>query len=274
MLTAHSIRSEVQLQFTRRDNGETVLSRRRTGGLAHVGKSYWTGDVLRTQVVNPTAGFFAGDDLHFSVEVCAGAQVMLNQPGATRFHTMEPGAQATIHQRFTVGDGASLDLYPDLSISQRGSSMAQRTQLHLAPTAICCFLEILTPGRIAHGDALEWSLLSNQLDLFRDGLCLTRERMHLGPADTWRLLSRDGVPLHVATFWLHHPDVAGWQDVLGAPSDPLTDPVQQGYTVLDQQLACLRLASTSSVDLRNRIDTLRQTLHQLTPLLGTSNALY
>ena len=269
MLSAHSISSKLALEFSRRSNGKTVLSRRRTGGLAHVGKSYWNGNVLLTQVVNPTAGFFAGDDISFQIKVREGANVLLSQPGATRIHTMDSNKKASINQRFEVSHDASLDLYPDLSISQRESSLIQKTELHLASSAKCCYLEIIAPGRVAHGEALEWNLLSNYTDIYLEGALLVRERMHLGPDDKWRLMTRQGKPLYVATFWIRHLDVAQWRERF------LFDSLVKGsFTILDEGFACLRLASESSVKIRNAVSNIREQLHLYDPLFGNSNALY
>ncbi len=273
MLNAHSINSQLELEFTLQEDGKTILSKRRTGGLAHVGKTYWNGHTLLAQVVNPTAGFFAGDKINFQVRLARNAKVLLNQPGATRIHTMDLNRKAVISQQFDLADGASLDLYPDLSISQRGSTLHQKTEIRLAPTSKCCFLEILTPGRIAHGEALEWNLLTNQLDLYRDRVLLTRERMHLGPEEKWRLLTRQGEPLHIATFWLHHPRLQDWKSTLLTATTQIAE-VKCGFTQLNQGFACIRLATPSSIGMRNMITHLRSILHTLEPSFGTSNALY
>lgn len=277
MLNAHSIASDVKLVFAPQAgemSGEirpTVLKQRKTGGLVHVGKPYWNGDVLLTQVVNPTAGFFAGDELNMSIHVEAGSRVLLNQPGATRIHTMEPGREARINQHFYVESGASLDVYPDLSISQRGSSLRQKTALHIGAEARCCFLEILTPGRIAHGDALEWNLLSNGLDIYCDEKRVVRERMHLTERERWRLQNRQGQPMHLATFWVYHPDV---ESFIQAASSEQGEGLSYGHSYLSERLACIRFFTASSVALRNAVRDFRLALSELDSAFGTSNALY
>ncbi|NNM28512.1 MAG: hypothetical protein HKO57_03265, partial [Akkermansiaceae bacterium] len=73
-----SLQSEARLEF-RHDaaRGRSVLHRRRAGGLCHLSKPYWNGEVLAAQLVNPTAGIFAGDEMRMRVRVGAGARVAL-----------------------------------------------------------------------------------------------------------------------------------------------------------------------------------------------------
>lgn len=273
MLTAHSISSQLELRFQSREKGNTVLAERKTGGLAHVGKPHWNGHVLLTQVINPTAGFFAGDMIRSSVTLEEGARVLLSNPGATRIHTMKKrNTRAQIHQSYTIEKDASLDLYPDLSISQRGSQLEQSTTIHLASSACCCFLEILTPGRVAHGESLEWNLLSNTLEIYRENALLVKERMHLREEDKWRLLSKNGDPYHIAVFWIQHPTVSAW-DVHTLLKNTDFLPLS-GWTILADGLACLRIVTPSSVQLRKAVDNTRALLHTLEPCFGTSNALF
>ncbi len=270
MLSGHSISSRSRLCFAERENGRTILRQRQTGGLSHVGKPYWNGKVLLTQVVNPTAGFFAGDSLSFEIVVEEGAKVLLSQPGATRIHTMEADRVAKIHQRFQVGENASLDLYPDLSISQRGSSLIQQTEVHLAETAKCCYLEILTPGRIAHGETLEWNLLQNKLDIFREGKLLARERMNLDQESNWRLRGADGAPLYLASFWVQHTEV---ESLMALPIPDL-EGVQVGWTILAENFCALRVATSSSILMRKMVGSIREQFALVEPCFGNSNALY
>lgn len=270
MLSGHSISTESCLTFAVRENGQTVLDKRKTGGLCHVGKPYWNGNVLLTQVVNPTAGFFAGDTLAFEVQVGDGANVLLSQPGATRIHTMGGDRLATIEQRITVGADASLDIYPDLSISQRGSSLVQKTELHLADSARCCYLEILTPGRTAHKESLEWNLLENKLDVFREGKLLARERMSLNEDENWRLKDREGKPLYLASFWIQSSAI----DQIMEMCLPLIDSVQVGKTVLAEHFCVFRITTSSSVLIRKAVNQIRTELQGIDPHFGNSTALY
>lgn len=272
MLSAHSISSEAALTFFTGEDGKTVLGHRKTGGLAHVGKCHWNGHVLLAQVVNPTAGYFAGDAFSFTVTLEEGARVLLSQPGATRFHTMTGKNIAHIQQAFILKEGATLDLYPDLTIPQRGSSVKQATEVHLHPTSKCCFLETLTPGRVAHRDVMEWNLVENKLSIYRGEKLLTRERMNLQAEENWRLVGRSGLPLHLATFWIQHPEVDNWTELLS--TETLKGKASVGVSVLAESFAVIRVYTDSSVLLRNTVDSLRAFLHTLEPEFGTSNALY
>ncbi|MEM7384082.1 MAG: urease accessory protein UreD, partial [Verrucomicrobiota bacterium] len=107
-----SLHSAVSLAFRYSDSRKrTILTRRRAGGLCHLGKPYWNGEVLGLQLVNPTAGLFAGDAMSLQVSVGAGSRVALTSPSATRFHTMEHG-RALLRQSFNVGADGWLDFWP------------------------------------------------------------------------------------------------------------------------------------------------------------------
>ena len=104
-----SLQSEVEIGF-RYDEARqrTVLARRQAGGLCHLGKAYWTGDVLGLQIVNPTAGIFSGDTLSVNVEIGAGARVALTSPSATRFHTMPTGRAVTKLPEITLTEAPAM----------------------------------------------------------------------------------------------------------------------------------------------------------------------
>src|SRR3977135_2403663 len=72
--------------------GRTFLSRQAFRAPVHLSKPYWDGNHLVINVVNLTAGLFAGDRVEMSVRVCPDARAVLTSPSAPRvFRAKDPG---------------------------------------------------------------------------------------------------------------------------------------------------------------------------------------
>ncbi len=268
-LTSTSLDSTLRLRFEATEDGVTRLTHRQTGGLCHVGKPYWDGRALLTQLINPTAGFFAGDRLDAEIDVLAGASVLLSSPSATRLHTMHSGASEMI-QTFRIGENAWLEVIPDLLIPQAASEATIRTRIEVHPTASLVFLDLLAPGRHAHGESLAFRRLATALDIATpDGLPLARERARLAPAtDAWRLLSPDGQPAFVATFWLHLPGFGKMADVLPELEARFTTgTLAIGASELSPGFAVIRVLTPDSLAVRKTCLAIREHLGRHLPRL-------
>jgi urease accessory protein len=165
------------LRAEARAGGRTAVGGQAFRAPFHVSKPYWDEDTrtLLVQVVNPTAGILAGDRLEASVEVAAGAAVLLTTPSASRVFKMRDGG-ATSEQRFTVESGGWLEVLPEPLVPHRGSVFHQRTSLVVAEDGAAFYADLLLPGRVAHGEAWEWRKLVLELDVTRGGDRLLHER--------------------------------------------------------------------------------------------------
>ncbi len=148
----------------------------------HISKPFTDGDALVVNVVNPTAGLFAGDEVAVSVRVESGARVLLTSPSATRVHRMEEG-EARCDQSFSVAEGGFLEVLPELFIPQNGACCVQKTRIEVARGGGLIFWEMLAPGRVAAGEALAFSRLEWTTDLFFGEKKSARERYRLAPGD-------------------------------------------------------------------------------------------
>src|SRR4051812_3994938 len=101
----------LRLGATARTDGQTTLSSQSFRAPYHVSKPYWDADarVLLVQVVNPTAGILAGDQLESGISVGSGAALLVTTPSASRIFKMNAG-HAEAHQRFAVGAGGWLEV--------------------------------------------------------------------------------------------------------------------------------------------------------------------
>ncbi|MGB6220867.1 urease accessory protein UreD [Haloferula sp.] len=261
-LTSKSVDSQLTLKFESHQ-GVTRLTHRQAGGLCHIGKPYWDGRTLLTQLINPTAGLFAGDRLDAKVTLGESASVLLSSPSACRLHTMESGS-SEVTQAFQLGPHSHLEVLPDLLIPQASSHGSIQTRIDLHPSASLAFLDILAPGRLAHGESLAFRHFATGLDILCDGIPLVRERARLTPStDAWRLQTSDRQPAFVATLWLHLPQSENFSDLL-ASSESLfsASDLHIGATQLGSHIGAIRLLTTSSLLLRKSCLQLREHLSQ------------
>lgn len=163
-------------------DGRSFLRRQSFRAPFHISKSYRGPHALAVQVINPTAGLFAGDKLNSKVQVEAGGRLLLTTPSAARAHAM-PSGHAELHQSFHVQRGAWLEYTPAALIPQAGCSYRQQTQIDLDAGAELFFVETITPGRVARGEIWACAELEWKFDLRVAGNLTLRERFTLREGD-------------------------------------------------------------------------------------------
>ena len=164
-------------------NGRTVLlGERQQAPLQLIRPFTLDGTDAAVFVINPTAGVLAQDDLHLSLRVGPGAQVVLLTQAANRIHRMEPGQSASQTIRFEVACGGCLEYYPERTIPFAGSNFSSSTQVFLEAGARFAQIETLAPGRVAHGEQLAFTRLANQLQIWQQGGLVYLDRWVLKPA--------------------------------------------------------------------------------------------
>ena len=146
----------------------------------HIGKAYADPHALMVQVVNPTAGVFAGDDLRLQIVVEPGARLHIGTPSANRIHQMHAGS-ARLRQSFQVAAGGWLEVNPATLIPQHGSRYRQTVNLELERGAELFFVESLAPGRVARGEVFQYHEIDWELNLTIAGELILRECFRLRP---------------------------------------------------------------------------------------------
>ena len=200
-MLANSIHSEARLRFSWGEaEAKTKLIERSLGGLCHLSKGYWDGGMVMLQLVNPTAGMFAGDSLELSIELDARAQVAITSPSATRFHTMKDAESACLSQSITIGDKAFLEYWPEMVIPQRGSSTVQETVLQIHGGGSVLFFDAVAPGRVAHNEVNAYRSYLNSIDVYVGGALKARERLKNLSVAVGGSLSRIGTRV----TWQHY----------------------------------------------------------------------
>ncbi|HXG46135.1 MAG TPA: urease accessory protein UreD [Methylomirabilota bacterium] len=181
-VSARRLEGYLKLVCSAGGSGRSFLSEQSFAAPFHLSKPYWDGRVLRVQVINPTAGLFAGDRLRSDVRVGRGARLCFTTPSASRVHAMSSG-QAWVEQAFEIEDGGWLEYSPAPLIPQRNSRYRQRTRVEVEAGGELLFLETMAPGRVAHGEQFGFTEVDWELDLRYAGRLLARERYRLRPDD-------------------------------------------------------------------------------------------
>lgn len=240
----------------------------------HLSKPYWDGHALLVQIVNPTAGIFAGDTLTSRVAVESGARLLLTTPSANRIHAM-PAGRATVEQRFTVAAGGWLEVMPELFIPQAQCRYAQRTAIDVATGGEVFFVETLAPGRVARGEVFEFTEIEWEFELRLGGRPIARERFQLNPADesTTALRSPFAAGYYASCYVISErisPEHEVWRAIHGLGSAKALTGVSRlvagGFTI--------KILAADSITLVHLLRAVRLLLAEfLEPLRGASRKL-
>ena len=161
-------------------HGRTFLAKQSFRAPLHLSKPYWDGNYLITNVVNPTAGLFAGDHVEVMVRVCSGARAVLTTPSATRvFRAKHLMQRAEIGQTIVVEGRGRLDVCPDILIAHGGARYCQATRIEVHAEGELFFTEMLAPGRTASGEAFAYEQLEFSTNLVVKDQLVVRERYSL-----------------------------------------------------------------------------------------------
>lgn len=228
------------------------------------------GDVM-LMLLNPTGGLLGGDRLDTQVRLGAGSRVCLTTPSASRVYRAT-GPPTVQRLSATVGEGATLEYVPDHLIPSPGARLVQTTEVSLADGAIAILADAWVAGRIARGEAWQFSELDMGL-VVRDaeGL-IVKERVILAGRPGWdRLGAAQGCP-YVGTFLALGPGRQGWSelaDALAAAGGEVAG-VSLGVTPLPRDGLLARVLAPGAPALRAALDLLwarsRRALLGLPPL--------
>jgi urease accessory protein len=261
----------LSLRAATRTHGRTVLAAQSFRAPFHLSKPYWDADarVLIAQVVNPTAGILAGDRLASDIAVETGAALLVTTPSASRVFRMR-GGSAACEQRFTVADGAWLEVLPEPLVPHRGCTYRQRTQVEIAAGGGLFFVDQLMPGRVAHGEAWAWDRLTLKLEVRLGGEPILRERFdQTGEAlRDLAALAGSGPAACFANAILIAPpsaDEAAWRTALAALHG---DGLWLGVSALRRGGHSLKIVAPDAVRLRRALRDARRILARYFPRLG------
>ena len=240
--------------------GRSALIGQYVSAPMHIGKPWWDRDLLIVNAINSTAGLFSGDVIDTSIEVQSGAQMLVTSPSATRAHRM-PAGRATVRQSIRVASGGWLELLPALFIPHAGSDYFQETSVRIEPAARFLSFETFVPGRVASGEAWQFTRFESRFQLSYDSRPVARETYTLAPQSPSVQALRNQFP--AACHATSYAAGADFPDSLFAAISALHHPACWiGCTRLDAPAIAIRLVAADNIQLSRALTIVRDLLHQ------------
>ena len=153
-------------------DGRTVLARRRQRFPLRLTTPLYLDparpDMAFLYVQNPTGGLFEGDDHTISLSARPGAQVQLTTQSASKVYRAVDGC-ARQRVELTVSAGAFVEYVPDPLIPHAGARLEQKLVAEVDAGGALIATEAVAPGRVAFGEAFEYTSLSLVTRISRGG---------------------------------------------------------------------------------------------------------
>ena len=166
--TSHGL---AELLLEHRD-GRTRLTHTRTRPPLLVQRALYPDDsvpdLAHVFLSNPTGGLFAGDRQDVMLEVGRGARAHVTTQSATKVYTMEHG-KAAQRVALSVAAGGYLEYLPDPLIPFRDASLEQDFSITVEPDGTLLWWDVITPGRVAMGEAFQYRGIHSRLAVYRAG---------------------------------------------------------------------------------------------------------
>jgi len=259
-VSGNSLHGHLDLRCEVRSDGVPFIAHQSFRAPVHLGKSHLDQGQLVLSIVNPTAGFFDGDQLISHIHVATGAKLVLSTPSSSRVYRTRSGAAAVSCQKFRVEENASLEWIPEPFIPHAGARYVQRTEIELHPAASLLFFDWIAPGRVAMGEIFAYQHLRWELDLRVGEKLVARERHDLRPGDDSLEALRAKFPAaHYLSVHVAGAMTETWPDeALDALSG---DDVYLGHGPLTGGMQVIRALCRDSLAARRLLETLRPMLY-------------
>ncbi|MBI1170171.1 urease accessory protein UreD [bacterium] len=137
------------------------------------------GPVPEAVFLNTSGGLTGGDLLSYGLQVGAGVHLCATTQTAERAYRAEGPAEARFAA--TVGAGGRLDWLPQETILFQSSNLSRRTEIDLAHDATALLCESVVLGRLAMGEVVTQTRLTDHRMIRRDGRPVWAEMLALDP---------------------------------------------------------------------------------------------
>lgn len=108
-------------------------------------------------IMSPSGGILQGDRLRIDIHGLANSTFHITTQAATKIYRMETN-YATQILNITLDKGAYAEFLPDMIIPYKNSRFYQEVNVRIHDDATCLYSEILTPGRVAHGESFLYEI--------------------------------------------------------------------------------------------------------------------
>lgn len=133
-------------------------------------------------LLHPPGGVVGGDRLQTSVELGAGAQVLLTTPAAQKLYRSQ-GARAEISNLLQLGQGARLEWLPSETLAFSSAQALVTTRVVLAPQAAFLGWDIACYGMPARGETFDAGRVVAHFEIFRAETPLLIDSFDLGQGE-------------------------------------------------------------------------------------------
>lgn len=265
-----ALTGKLVLGFDSGPGGRTRLSKRYRNALFHFSKPYWDGRQLVVQVLNPTAGVFENDRMESQVELGAGARACLVSPSSTQVYAMPGTGVSRLNQTFQLSAGSALAVLPKWLVLHRGARFEQRTRVDLQKGCSLFLVDLISAGRNAFGEFLEYDRLRSSVDIKMNGRLILRERFMGGSSEKrwiWESASRRRT--HLATAYISFPGAATvCEELLSGTTISETGGAETGVTPLEEDFVVLRLFADGALPIQAALLGVMDKLAQKTAISG------
>ena len=132
-------------------------------------------------LLNPTGGVLGGDHLVTDIVQEAETHVCLTTPSATRiYRTAEK--PAILETVIRLGEGATLEYFPDHVIPHSGSALRQSLRIEMARGSRSIIIDSMASGRVAHGERWSFTEMDSRTEVFARGRPTYISRAKIVPA--------------------------------------------------------------------------------------------
>ncbi len=242
----------LRLAFERRGR-DTILTRRAfTTPLQFLEPIVLSDDGSVTVVLlNPTGGVLGGDRLDTLIDLGPRTHVCVTTPSATRVYGAV-GPAAVQQTRIRVGDGATLEYFPDHLIPHAGARLEQTLNVDLHPAGRAILWDGFALGRVARGERWAFDRLISRIEVASEGRPIFLDRLVLegGPRRLDGLGGAEGLA-YVGTMVAVDPAVADLGPLIAelqADFDPAST-VRCGVGPLGQHGCFARVLASSAHEL-------------------------
>jgi urease accessory protein len=115
-------------------------------------------------LLNPTGGVLGGDNLTTEIVQEAETHVCLTTPSATRIYRTEE-KPAILKTAIHMGEGATLEYFPDHIIPHAGSALRQSLRIEMARGSRAILLDSMASGRVAHGERWAFMEMDSRIEV-------------------------------------------------------------------------------------------------------------
>jgi urease accessory protein UreH len=155
---------------------------------------------LSVVLLQLSGGLLDGDEASIDVVVESGARLALRTQAATQVHAGR--SRQTLHA--TVGEHAWLSYVPHALVPHADSDYHAQTVIEMQASSRVLLAETLAPGRVRYGEQFAFTQVRLDLDVWRAGELIARERALVRP-DPAVHAAQSGPRTHTAGVYVLGP---------------------------------------------------------------------